>query len=67
MTKLEIMHSAHAGVKFAMAQQRPIKHPSAHKSYAALFALCLKGVYINEAAKLYVPVAEPKFMWLRGW
>ena len=66
-SKSEIMLAAHADVRRAMAEQKEIKHPSAHKSYKELFAICLRGVYIIEAAKLYVPVVEPKFMWLRGW
>jgi hypothetical protein len=65
ITKSEIFKAAHADVKRAIAEQSH-KHPSARKSYRQLFAICLEGVYINEAKKLYVPVERPKFMWLRG-
>lgn len=65
-TKSQIFKSAHMDAKRAMAEQIKIKHPSAHKTYKQLFALCLRGVYILEAAKNYVPVEKPKFMWLRG-
>ena len=66
-TKSQIFKFAHAAAKRAMAEQIEIKHPSAHKSYCKLFALCLRGYYILEANKNYVPVEEPKFMWLKGW
>lgn len=66
MTKSQIFKVAHAAAKRAMAEQIEIKHPSAHKTYAQLFGLCLKGYYVQEKSKLYVPVEKPKFMWLRG-
>lgn len=65
LTKSELFKAAHADVKRAMAEQLH-KHPSACKSYKQLFAICLEGVYINEARKLYAPVEQPKFMFLRG-
>lgn len=64
--KSEIFKSAHVAAKRAMAEQREIKHPSAHKTYKQLFALCLKGCYIN-MSKPYERNVEPvKFMWWRG-
>jgi glyoxylate utilization-related uncharacterized protein len=65
-TKSEIFKYAHEHAKRAMAEQIEIKHPSAHKSYRELFALCLRGYHILQASKNYVPVEKPKFMWLRG-
>jgi hypothetical protein len=58
--------AAHAATRKAIAEQIEIKHPSAHKTYAQLFKLCLQGYYILEADKRYVPVEKLKFMWLRG-
>jgi hypothetical protein len=66
MTKSEIFNIAHAAVKRIIVEQF-YKHPSAHKSYKQLFAICLEGVYVNEAKKLYVSVEKPKFMFLRGF
>lgn len=67
MTRTEIMNAAHADTRRAVAEQRATKHVSAHRSYAAIFALCLRGAYINEAAKRFVPAAPaPKFLWLTG-
>jgi len=67
MSKSQIFKYAHTHAKRAMAEQIKIKHPSAHKTYRELFALCLRGYWVLEARKAYVPVEEPKFMWLRGW
>ena len=61
-----MFRAAHANAKLCMAEQREIKHPSAHKTYAELFALSLRGCYVLERAKSYVAVEKPKFMWLRG-
>lgn len=66
MTKSEMFKSAHAATKLAMAEQKEIKHPSAHKSYQQLFDLCLRGAYGAKKAEAYVPVEQVKFMWLRG-
>lgn len=66
-SKSEIFNLAHAGAKRAMAEQLEIKHPSDHKTYRALFGLCLKGYYVQQVQLAYVPVEKPKFMWLRGW
>jgi len=66
MTNSEIFKAAHADARLAMAEQKEIKHPSAWRTYAAIFASCLRGVYVLEAAKRYVPVKEVKFAFLRG-
>lgn len=64
-TKSEMFKAAHASAKAAMTEQKEIKHPSAHKSYAALFALCLRGCYVLNRPVMVIE-SEPKFMWLRG-
>lgn len=46
MTKSEAFTKAHAAARRAVADQAH-KHPTARKSYAALFALCLRGVYVQ--------------------
>lgn len=56
---------AHASAKAAMAEQKEIKHPSAHKSYRELFALALRGCYVLDRPVVQVK-SEPRFMWLRG-
>ena len=66
MTKSQMFKAAHADAKRAMAEQKEIKHPSGWRTYAAIFASCLRGVYILEAGKSYAPVQEVKFMFLRG-
>lgn len=66
MIKSEIFKAAHADAKRAIAEQKEIKHPSAHRTYAEIFASCLRGVHILGAGKRYVPVEAPKFLWLRG-
>lgn len=58
--------AAHAATKRAIAEQLEIKHPSAHKTYAELFKLCLKGYYGQEKAKLYVPKPAPQWAILGG-
>lgn len=57
MTKSEMFKSAHAATRFAMAEQLEIKHPSLHKTYAQLFAVSLKGCYVQLKAMAYAPVA----------
>ena len=46
MTKSETFKAAHAAARRAVAEQVAIKHPSAHKTYAQLFALSLRGLAI---------------------
>lgn len=66
MTKSELFKSIHADVRRIVVEQKEYKHSSAWRSYADIFASCLRGHYIIEAHKRYVPVEKPKFMWLRG-
>lgn len=61
--KSQIFKSAHAAARVAMTEQREIKHPLAHKSYAELFALALRGAYLGD---VYKTTEQPKFMFLRG-
>lgn len=64
---MNAFQAAHAATKLAIAEQLEIKHPSAHKTYAELFKLCLKGYYVQQAQLKYVqPMIKPKYMWLRG-
>lgn len=63
--KSQLFKSAHAAARVAMAEQIEIKHLSAHKTYAQLFAMCLKGLDIKQLPVMVI-VEEPKFMWLRG-
>lgn len=64
-TKSEMFKHAHAIVKIAMAEQKEIKHLSAHKTYAQLFAIVLRGCYVLDRPVVQVE-NEPRFMWLRG-
>jgi hypothetical protein len=65
MTRPRIFKQARAAAVRAMAEQRETKHPSAHKSYRELFALCLRGARLGDvyARRGEEPV---RFMWLRG-
>lgn len=66
LSKSEIFNAAHVSANCCMVEQKEIKHPSAHKTYQQLFATALRGCYVLENQKSYVPVEKPKFMWLRG-
>lgn len=65
-TKSQMFKHAHAITKIAMAEQKEIKHPLAHKTYAQLFAIVLRGCYVLNRPVVQVK-SEPKFMWLRGF
>ncbi len=65
MTKSEMFKKAHAGAARAMAEQREIKHPSAHRSYRELFALCLRGAHLGDVYKRS-GVEPVRYLWLRG-
>lgn len=57
--------AARAAALRTMAEQAETKHPSAHKSYREIFALCLRGYRLGDVYKL--SGEEPvRFLWLRG-
>lgn len=64
MTKQALFNSAHAAAKRTFADQAR-KHVSARMTYAAIFAVCLRGAYLAAAPVVAVP-AKPSFMFLRG-
>jgi len=46
MTKSEAFKAAHAETRRVIAEQIATKHPSGHRSYAEIFASCLRGAAI---------------------
>ena len=64
MSKSNIMNAAHTAARRTFADQAR-KHPSARLTYAAIFAVCLRGAYLAAAPKVVV-AARPSFLFLTG-